>query len=410
MDEGPATAAASAGAGAPRILDVRSPHEKRCTGRYELFPWETPNDQPLWKQKTGNCWLYSSNAGRWVIGGIEAKNKSFACSTGYIASCSSHEGAMPHKCNATWERAQWHEDPAICVTAEEPQGSCDGQQEGGRPHPPSLLRVVSPNGRQECSGEYVVVEGETPHGYPLWKHRDSDYWVYTGTKGSWLIGGIEERIDNFGCSSGVIVCGRPHNGDLPQSKGHRWFWNGRSLDSSIIVTAEGEDGSQAAWRLAAAKVVVLVCGALVLLLVISRSMASSRAIPPVAENSSAPLPNGNACAASGLGTGDSGPWLPAGLAESATIVTLLVLFALSGHGWNRLSALEREKEGETAALQEARKTLAAERSKVARLEQELAMERARNARLEDESGRRSVAHFGISSQGSDWDLSREVAE
>eukprot|EP00662_Eupelagonemidae_sp_cell21_P057973 gene57973-biopygen44327 len=35
---------------------------------------------------------------------------------------------------------------------------------------PAALHLRSPNGQQECSGRYVLVDGERPNGHPLWKH------------------------------------------------------------------------------------------------------------------------------------------------------------------------------------------------------------------------------------------------
>lgn len=206
----------------PEKLFVSSPNGRKCcAGEYALFQWEQPNGQPLWKQTKGECWLYSSTSGRWVIGGLEAKNKGFACSTGYIASRQLHGGKMPQVFNGTWERARWHQDPGIIVAV---GSSAD------------LFTVTSPNGRTECAGEYVRVPGEMPNGYPLFKQVNEDHWLYSGTKGSWLIGGVEEKGDNFGCSSGVIVCGRVHNGASPDKCGASWWWTGRSLDDGICVT------------------------------------------------------------------------------------------------------------------------------------------------------------------------------
>lgn len=209
----------------PQTLFVSSPNfRQQCAGEYTLFEWEKPHGHPLWKHKDGECWLYTSMNGRWIIGGTDAKQKNFECSTGYIASQKLHHGSMPQSFNGTWEVAKWNEDPDITVR-------CAGDDR------PGVYIVNSPNGRQGCSGEYELVVDELPHGQPLWKQTDGGHWLYSGSKGTWIIGGAEERRDNFCCSSGVIVCAKPHEGSRPDAVSGTWWWTGRSLDDSIRVTA-----------------------------------------------------------------------------------------------------------------------------------------------------------------------------
>eukprot|EP00435_Cladocopium_sp_Y103_P023415 s2774_g5.t1 len=73
----------------------------------------------------------------------------------------------------------------------------------------AALFVVSPNGQQQCAGEYVM-QSETANGQPVWEQKAGFFWLYSGTNGMWIIGAKDAKDKNFKCSHGLIFC--PANG------------------------------------------------------------------------------------------------------------------------------------------------------------------------------------------------------
>jgi len=89
----------------PRLLSVASPHgQKDCAGEYMLVERMRPNGQPVWRQQNGEHWLYSGTTARWCIGGQDVKDDAFARSAGWISQTVPHEGQMPDKVFAAWQR------------------------------------------------------------------------------------------------------------------------------------------------------------------------------------------------------------------------------------------------------------------------------------------------------------------
>lgn len=90
---------------------------------------------------------------------------------------------------------------------------------------PEELYVVSPNVHMGCTGEYELVHGERPNGQPLWKKRDGDRWLYSGSDGRWYICGLLSHQSGFACASGYICNRLLHRGVLPHLIGGTWEYN-----------------------------------------------------------------------------------------------------------------------------------------------------------------------------------------
>lgn len=89
----------------PRILLVTTPSgQKDCAGEYMLVERMKPNGQPVWRQQNGEHWLYSGTTSRWCIGGQDVKDDSFNRSAGWISQTVAHNGIMPDKVRAAWQR------------------------------------------------------------------------------------------------------------------------------------------------------------------------------------------------------------------------------------------------------------------------------------------------------------------
>eukprot|EP00927_Polykrikos_kofoidii_P042523 TRINITY_DN36530_c0_g3_i1.p1 TRINITY_DN36530_c0_g3~~TRINITY_DN36530_c0_g3_i1.p1 ORF type:complete len:852 (-),score=193.63 TRINITY_DN36530_c0_g3_i1:53-2284(-) len=83
---------------------------------------------------------------------------------------------------------------------------------------PGILLLVSPNQQQDKAGEYVLVEGRMPNGYPIWKLAAKKYWLYTTKEGKWGVGDETEYNAGFATQGGWILTQTPHGGVMPD-----WF-------------------------------------------------------------------------------------------------------------------------------------------------------------------------------------------
>ncbi|CAJ1451970.1 unnamed protein product [Effrenium voratum] len=87
---------------------------------------------------------------------------------------------------------------------------------------PAKLHVSSPNGQQNCGGEYVLMAGESANSNPLWQQMGGKYWLYSGTNGLWILGGNGAKKKGFECSLGVIYSATPHGGQMPHQVPGIW--------------------------------------------------------------------------------------------------------------------------------------------------------------------------------------------
>mmetsp|Transcript_84436 Transcript_84436/g.262141 ORF Transcript_84436/g.262141 Transcript_84436/m.262141 type:complete len:551 (+) Transcript_84436:118-1770(+) len=215
----------------PSTIYIVTPNgQHRCAGEYSLLPEETANGYPIWKQAGGSFWLYSGVNGMWIIGAIDAKEKDFKCQRGLIFSKVLHGGITPDKVSDVWLRLDGEtfvEDAAISLTT--------------KLHPPNSLRIVSPNGQERCAGEYVLVPGEAANGQPVWRHKGARSYLYSGSTGSWIVGGHDAKEKSFDCSRGVIYSKTPHGGIMPDKVDCVWLRLGGTKfheDSAIMVSVK----------------------------------------------------------------------------------------------------------------------------------------------------------------------------
>jgi hypothetical protein len=109
--------------------------------------------------------------------------------------------------------------------------------------PPQVLRVSSPNGQRECTGEYDLVLDEYANGLPLWKQRTGKYWLYSALSSRWCIGGPDVQEDNFARSAGYVSQAAQHKGLMPDRVFQTWQrWDGRRSvkDASIMITSQDQ--------------------------------------------------------------------------------------------------------------------------------------------------------------------------
>eukprot|EP00929_Paragymnodinium_shiwhaense_P048973 TRINITY_DN24720_c0_g1_i1.p1 TRINITY_DN24720_c0_g1~~TRINITY_DN24720_c0_g1_i1.p1 ORF type:complete len:552 (-),score=142.83 TRINITY_DN24720_c0_g1_i1:70-1725(-) len=217
---------------APKILYVTVPSsEAECAGRYELMEGELVNDFPIWKMRNKNYWFFSGPGCQWFIGDEDEKEDKFDCDTGHIASHLGHYGTMPDKVHqGGWQRfdndsGQWIDDPHVAVTSVVP----------------TILMVVCP-GAHDCGGMYELVPDDVPNGYPLWKMKGKQMWLFSGTTTQWFVGDESEFKDKFNCNTGYMSTHYKHNGLMPD-KVKEWQRVDKSSgvwvdDDSIAVSQE----------------------------------------------------------------------------------------------------------------------------------------------------------------------------
>eukprot|EP00927_Polykrikos_kofoidii_P009085 TRINITY_DN13768_c0_g1_i1.p1 TRINITY_DN13768_c0_g1~~TRINITY_DN13768_c0_g1_i1.p1 ORF type:complete len:904 (+),score=146.75 TRINITY_DN13768_c0_g1_i1:97-2808(+) len=76
-----------------------------------------------------------------------------------------------------------------------------------------LLLIVRQS--ESCDGEYNLVKGKNPNGYPLWKHARSPLFIFGGPSYRWFIGGEDEYNEDFAVNTGYIGTKDRHDGFYP---------------------------------------------------------------------------------------------------------------------------------------------------------------------------------------------------
>eukprot|EP00927_Polykrikos_kofoidii_P031002 TRINITY_DN26664_c0_g1_i1.p1 TRINITY_DN26664_c0_g1~~TRINITY_DN26664_c0_g1_i1.p1 ORF type:complete len:695 (-),score=111.97 TRINITY_DN26664_c0_g1_i1:103-2088(-) len=118
----------------------------------------------------------------------------------------------------------------------------DGEARRSRSHPSSGVRansvsgvpqvapvisesvfMFSPSNMQRCAGRYELLRNEEVNGFPIWKQRGGNRWLYCGRSSRWYVGGMKEKNLNFECSRGIarspLVRGR-----VPMPYGFAGCW------------------------------------------------------------------------------------------------------------------------------------------------------------------------------------------
>jgi len=106
------------------------------------------------------------------------------------------------------------------------------------------LYVVSPNGHQPFSGEYVVVPDEMANDFPIWRQVGGERWLYNSTIGTWSFGDRNARVQRFACTLASICHPEAHMGRLPDEMTGSWTRASESgdwvLDLDIVVRPAGQ--------------------------------------------------------------------------------------------------------------------------------------------------------------------------
>jgi len=104
------------------------------------------------------------------------------------------------------------------------------------------LDVVSPTAQQHVSGRYLLADGQTAQGLPVWKRDDAKYWLYTMKSGKWGVGGERVPLEDFNSDTAWIYCPDEPNQKLPHAFRCVWkYWDQAisawTADAGITVRA-----------------------------------------------------------------------------------------------------------------------------------------------------------------------------
>jgi len=90
--------------------------QQACTGTYYIEESRCANGHPLWRNSSGDRWLYMGTDGAWYVGDEEEEGKDFECDQGYIRHQAS-EKTMPYDLEGPWSRGpDWKNDKQIAVS------------------------------------------------------------------------------------------------------------------------------------------------------------------------------------------------------------------------------------------------------------------------------------------------------
>merc|ERR550532_774147 len=60
----------------PNTLSITAPHgPSQCAGEYQVEPRRRFNHMPVWTQTGGQCYLYSTKHGHWMVGLAQKDSK-----------------------------------------------------------------------------------------------------------------------------------------------------------------------------------------------------------------------------------------------------------------------------------------------------------------------------------------------
>jgi len=95
---------------------------------------------------------------------------------------------------------------------------------------PMVLRILTPNKHPSCENFYDLVMNCRPHGFPLWRRRGGNRWIYRGSDACWYVGGTMSKRRQFRCESGYVYhdvpgCFRPDLLTGPWSWGDTEAWH-----------------------------------------------------------------------------------------------------------------------------------------------------------------------------------------
>jgi len=206
---------------APPVLRVKVPNcLSALAGEYALDPYQKINGMPLWQQMGGECHLFGSSHGNWMLCQTYAH---ISANVG-VLSLRDHKGYLPHEASGVWERfvalGEWAKEPSVVISDEKESGM------------PTLLRVSGP---PNYPGNYAMELGRVANGLPVWRQECGDCHLYGTKHGHWMLAPSSPAV---ALNKGDLIL-RDHCGLPPHAAEGMWECcrdnDGWKPDASVTI-------------------------------------------------------------------------------------------------------------------------------------------------------------------------------
>eukprot|EP01065_Artemidia_motanka_P007066 TRINITY_DN1346_c8_g1_i1.p1 TRINITY_DN1346_c8_g1~~TRINITY_DN1346_c8_g1_i1.p1 ORF type:complete len:799 (+),score=250.63 TRINITY_DN1346_c8_g1_i1:46-2397(+) len=97
---------------------------------------------------------------------------------------------------------------------------------------PQRLTVSTPGPQAAVGGEYILTDTYA-NGERVWRRADRAYWLYSGQRAHWHIGGKDVHEKRFACSGGWLTSAAPHRG-APPHKIQDWMQYSQATKVAFI--------------------------------------------------------------------------------------------------------------------------------------------------------------------------------
>ncbi|CAK9073538.1 unnamed protein product [Durusdinium trenchii] len=222
-----------------------APRYALLQGEYRKQEARTERGQPVWRQVSGEGWIFSSSKGRWNVTDFE---DGIASNSSVMATASQHNGEPPYRIEQ-WQffcQGSWQLDPNIFVTekqAEAQRRMAEQQREALKrtDHAPEKVWVICPP-KPNLQGEYAKQPARVERGQAVWRQVGGNGILYSnGLGGLWCVATKEADVQK---NLGLLQCSTPHYGRPPHEMESWQYADGNSwrVHADLRVTVNRQEG------------------------------------------------------------------------------------------------------------------------------------------------------------------------
>mmetsp|Transcript_50616 Transcript_50616/g.103086 ORF Transcript_50616/g.103086 Transcript_50616/m.103086 type:complete len:801 (+) Transcript_50616:39-2441(+) len=222
-----------------------APRFPQLQGEYRKQETRKERGQPVWRQVSGEGWIFSTNKGRWFISDTE---EGIANNRGVLASTTQHNGSAPYQIDQ-WQflsQGSWQSDQTIFLTekqAEAQRRVAEQQREAVKRTdraPDKVWILCQP--KPHLQGEYVKQPARIERGQAVWRQLGGNGILYSnGLGGFWCVATKEADVQK---NLGLLQCSTPHYGRPPHEMESWQFADGNTwrVHKNVRVTASRQEG------------------------------------------------------------------------------------------------------------------------------------------------------------------------
>jgi len=214
-------------------------------GEYRKQEARKERGQPVWRQVSGEGWIYSTSKGRWFISDSE---DGIANNGGVMATTNQHNGNAPYKME-NWQffgQGSWQPDQSIFLTekqAEAQRRVAEQQREAVKrtDRAPDKVWMICPP-KPHLQGEYVKQPARIERGQAVWRQVGGNGILYSnGLGGVWCVATKEADVQK---NLGLLQCSTPHHGHPPHEMESWQYADGSAwrVHKDLRVTASRHEG------------------------------------------------------------------------------------------------------------------------------------------------------------------------